>query len=163
MHSDVHGSVRGAVEGMRVKWVTVVLVAAVAVVGCGCAPGAVVQRGASKTSAVDLSRCAVRQLERLGYTVRDGSPESGQVRATKNTSSIRMVVFSGNDSEDQIVVATAAGGPGGVSTMRVAGTSRFWGKDTGKIAGRPSGAVAREVIRIFEACGILDAARVASP
>lgn len=144
------------------KRLAAVLVATVAVVGSGCAPSAFVVRGASRTGAADLSRCATRQLERLGYTVRDADALAGVVRATMNTSTIRMVLHSGKDSEDRIVVTTASDAAGGTSTMLVAGTSLFWGTGTGKIAGPPSAGLAGAVHQILEACGILDAARVES-
>jgi hypothetical protein len=137
--------------------------ATIALLGAGCAPAAVELRGASKTRADDLSRCATRQLERLGYSVRDGKPESGVVRATRNTSTTRMVLHSGNDSEDRIVVTTVSGGADGRSTMSVAGESLFWGADARRIADRPSQEVARQASEILEACGILDAVRVESP
>lgn len=145
------------------KRLTAVLLTAVVIVGLGCAPAAFVLRGESKTSATDLLGCAVRQLERQGYAVRDGNPESGVIRAAKNTSTTRMVLFSGKDSEDQIVVTAASGGADGRSALRVAGVSLFWRMDNTRIAERPSREVVQLVPRLFEACGILDAVPVDSP
>ena len=136
-----------------------VALVAVAAFGSGCGPSTIVLRGASLTAADDLSRCALRQLGRLGYTVRDGNPESGVITAVKNTSSTRLVLLSGNDSEERLVVTTLAGGPDGKSTMRVNGASFFWGADARKLPGRPSRRLARDANQILEACGILDGAR----
>lgn len=133
-------------------------VVAVVVVGLGCAPASTVLRGASKTGVDDLSRCAMRQLVRLGYTVRDGGPEPGVVHAAKNTATTRMVLHSGKDAEDRIVVTIAPGGPGGRSTVLVAGDSLFWGAEGRKLAERPAAGLAREMRQVLEACGILDAA-----
>lgn len=135
------------------------VLAAVAVLASGCGPSAFVLRGASLTAAADLSHCAQRQLVRLGYTVRDGSPEGGVITAVRNSSSTRMVLLSGNDSEERLIVSTLPGGPDGKSTLRVAGESSFWGADARKIAAAPSARLDRDARRILEACGILDAER----
>lgn len=136
-----------------------VALVALAAFGSGCGPATIVLRGASLTAADDLARCALRQLGHLGYTVRDGDPESGVITAVKNTSSTRLVLLSGNDSEERLVVTTLAGGPDGRSTMRVNGESFFWGADARKLPGRPSRRLTRDANRLLESCGILDGVR----
>jgi hypothetical protein len=141
------------------KQMAAVFVAAAIAAGSGCGPSTVVLRGASMTAAADLSGCAKRHLARLGYTVRESNPERGVIHAVKNTSSTRMVLFSGKDSEDRLVVTTQPGDPDGRSTMRVAAESLFWGADDRKIPDRPSRLLTRDANQILEACGIFDAVR----
>jgi hypothetical protein len=148
-------------EEAAMKWMGAVVAAAI--VASGCAPSAFVLRGASLTRPDDLSRCAMRQLERLGFTVQDGNAESGIIRATRNTATTRMVLFSGIDSEDRLVVTTEQAGSDGGGSMHVAGDSLFWRANAAKIVERPSADVARQANEIFEACGILDAVRVQAP
>ena len=96
------------------------LFAAVAMSACSSAP--ISYYGVAPPGRETAYQCAVGQLNILGYTIEDGSSDTGFVRGRKRTSGLATQILTGTTYHD-VLTATAFDNPAsGKTNLRVVAT-----------------------------------------